>query len=56
MLYFNLIHVGLITLPKDRISTITPSHARLRETTRYTEKDQKWLMDEPLWVITTLDT
>ena len=55
MLYLNLIHLGLITLPKDRISTITPIHARLGETTRYTHKDQNG-MDEPLWVITTLYT
>ena len=40
MLYLNLIHLGLITLPKDRISTITPSHACLGETTRDTHKDQ----------------
>ena len=40
MLYLNLIHLGLITLPKDRFSTITPSHARLGEMTGYTHDDQ----------------
>ena len=40
MLYLNLIHLGLITLPKDRMSTITPSHCCLGETTGYTHNDQ----------------
>ena len=40
MLYLNLIHLGLITLPKDRFSTIAPSHARLGDTAGYTHNDQ----------------
>ena len=45
MLYLNLIHLGLITHPKDRITTITPSHARLGETTSLYSQRSKWLMD-----------
>ena len=40
MLYLNLIHLGLITLPKTELVRLQPSNARLGETNRYTHKDQ----------------
>ena len=55
MLYLNLIHLGLITLPKTELVQLQPSHARLGHEHLYSQTS-KWLMDEPLWVITTPDT
>ena len=40
MLYLNLIHLGLITLPMTELVQLQPSHARLGEPNRYTHNDQ----------------
>jgi len=40
MLYLNLIHFGLITLPKTELVQLQPSHARSGDTNTYTHKDQ----------------
>ena len=40
MLYLNLIHLGLITLPKTELVQLQPIHARLGDTNTYTHKDQ----------------
>ena len=39
MLYLNLIHLGLITLPKIELVQLQPSHARLGVMNTYTHKD-----------------
>jgi len=40
MLYLNLVHLGLITLPMTELVQLQPCHASLGNTNRYTHKDQ----------------
>ena len=40
MLYLNLIHLGLITLPKTELLKLQPSHARFGDMNTYLHKDR----------------
>ena len=40
MLYLNLIHLGLITLPKTELVQLQPIHTRLGDKNTYTHKYQ----------------